>query len=341
MTNKPTFSIKDIAEKLNISKTTVSFILNGKAKEKRISESLTQRVLQLVEKTGYKPNQIAQSLRTGKTKILGLMVEDISNPFFASVARHIEEKAHENGYKIIYCSAENNAARARGFLDMFQNLGVDGYIITPTNGLEKKIKSLVDDGKNLILFDRSMDVNADCVMANNEQGTYEGARHLLSEGFQNIAFITVDLRQPQMEQRIKGYSKAVGEACKKEIICRLSYRADNAYLHEIRNFIQKEKLVDAIIFATNYLGASGIEALAELKLKIPDDVAVVSFDDNVLFRIYNPTITAIAQPIEKMSEVIIDVLLEKLNSGSGEATGRKIVLPPQLIVRNSSIKPAR
>ncbi|MGJ1206515.1 LacI family DNA-binding transcriptional regulator, partial [Sphingobacterium lactis] len=126
--------ISDIAKNLGVSVTTVSFILNGKAKEKRISEGLTKRVLDYVKKVGYKPNQLAQSLRTGQSKILGLIVEDISNPFFSNVAKYIERIAYDNGYHIIYCSMDNDETKAKELIQLFYDRQVDGYIITPPEG---------------------------------------------------------------------------------------------------------------------------------------------------------------------------------------------------------------
>src|SRR5688500_15937682 len=151
-TRKP--SINDLARKLKISKTTVSFILNGKAKEKRISDSLIDKVKKEALKSGYQPNQFAKGLRTGRTNIIGLMVEDISNPFFASIAKIIEDKVCLNGYRIIYCSTENDKNRGKEFLNMFSTLGVDGCIIAPTMGMETDIGELVEKGKNVVLFDR-------------------------------------------------------------------------------------------------------------------------------------------------------------------------------------------
>src|ERR1700712_5634997 len=133
---KKKLSINDIAAQLKISKTTVSFILNGRAKEKRISDELVQIVLKQVEKVGYKPSSLAKSLRTGKSKTIGLMVEDISNPFFAGIARLIEDRAYKNGYKILYCSVDSNVEKTRELISTFRDRHVDGYIIAAPEGIE-------------------------------------------------------------------------------------------------------------------------------------------------------------------------------------------------------------
>lgn len=340
---KAKLSIKDIASKFNISKTTVSFILNGKAKEKRISDKLATKVLNYTEEVGYKPNQLAQSLRTGKTKILGLMIEDISNPFFASIAKYIEEEAYKNGYKIIYCSTENDKKRAKDFLKMFYNLGVDGYILTPPNGIEEDIKRLIQSGENVILIDRHFDsISTDYVMVNNEESTYEGTLHLIKQGYRHIAFITVALEQPQMLGRLRGYKSAMEENNLAPHIHSLPFLSDyRKFSDEIIKVLKKESTLDALFFGVNYLGVSGLEALAKMNLKTPEDLAVISFDDNDLFRVNSPTITAISQPLEKISETVITTLLKRINSSASEREDRKgVFLPTTLVVRESTLKKA-
>lgn len=333
-------SIKDIASILNISKTTVSFILNGKAKEKNISDKLINKVLDLVQEMDYKPNQFAQSLRTGKTKILALMIEDISNPFFSSIAKNIEEKAYKSEYKIIYCSTENDTTRAKDFIKMFFNLGVDGYILAPPKGVEEDINWLVKQGENVILFDRYFDsISADYVMINNEEGTYDGTTHLINQGYKNIAFLNIALDQPQMLGRLEGYQKAMKINGLKPIVHALSYHCDySKYTQEIIKVLKKERAIDAIFFGVNYLGVAGLEAISSLKMKIPQDLAVASFDDNDLFRMNAPTITAIAQPVEKISEAVISTLLDRINSSTKNTEPLGITLPTSLIIRGSSVK---
>lgn len=134
-------SIKEVANALQISTATVCYILNGKAKEKRISPELTQKVMAFIEKNNFKPNHLAKSLRTGKTNVIGLIVEDIADPFFASVAGHIENVAYENGYKIIYSSTKNELQKAKELINTFRERNVDGYIITPTEGIDDEVKN--------------------------------------------------------------------------------------------------------------------------------------------------------------------------------------------------------
>ena len=141
-----------MARELNLSATTISFVINGKAAEKRISNDVKERVLAYVKETGYQTNMVAKSLRTGKTKIIGMLVEDISDPFFSSIARVVEEKAYKLGYKIFNSSTENDTIRARDLIKVFRERQVDGYIIAPSPGIEEEIQQLVDDNFPVVLL---------------------------------------------------------------------------------------------------------------------------------------------------------------------------------------------
>lgn len=331
-------SINDIASKLNISKTTVSFILNGKAKEKRISDNLVAKVLKEVEELGYQPNQFAKGLRTGRTNIIGLMVEDISNPFFASIAKKIEEKAYKNHYKIVYCSTENDSDRGKEFLSMFATLGVDGCIIAPTMGMEDEIRKLTDNGMDIVLFDRKFrNMSSDVVMVNNEEGAYSAVRHLVERGYKNIAFIALALGKPEKEERIIGFKEAISDCRLETHVFPLPFKVHyQEYVKEISEIIEKNKKLDALVFGTNYLGISGLEAIRNLGLKIPDDLAIVSFDDHDLFRIHYPSITVIAQPIEEISQTVISTLLDRLQGVEEQKVKKTITLSTTLMIREST-----
>lgn len=325
--------ISDIAADLGVSVTTVSFILNGKAKEKRISEALTKRVLEHVEKVGYKPNELAKSLRTGKTKIIGLIVEDISNPFFANIARHIEKLVYTKGYRILYCSTDNKTERAVELIHLFKDRHVDGYIITPTEGLEQTIQQLQQAHVPLVLFDRFVpEVRTNYVVTDNERGCYALTEHLIQNGFKRIAFVTLYSNQTQMRDRLHGYMNALDDHKMQSYIKKIiREEGEEANKQEFLAYF-KEIRPDALIFSTNYLAITGLESLQEQHIQLP---GIASYDDHVLFRLYKPSITAVAQPIEQIAEKVIQVLLHQLEGGYKEI--RQIELPSQLIIRESSI----
>ncbi|RYZ98000.1 MAG: LacI family transcriptional regulator [Sphingobacteriaceae bacterium] len=333
-------SIVDIANQLSISKTTVSFILNGRAQEKRISAELVERVLKLVKEVGYKPNSLAKSLRTGKSNIIGLMVEDISNPFFAIIARLIEDRAYQNGYKIIYCSTYNDPEKTKDLIGMFRDRHVDGYIIAPPEGIEEEISSLLKDNLPVVLFDRYLPlVDTDYITVNNLFSAYNATQHLIGQGYKNIAFLTFFSNQSQMQDRAKGYKMALKENNLKPILKELVFNQNAKYLVEpITAFLKKRKDIDAIIFGTNHIGTCGLKVINNLGLKIPRDLAVVSFDDSDVYELHSPPITAISQPIEEIADSVITTLLNKLSPGTVVTKSHAITLHTELIIRGSSKK---
>jgi len=315
---KKRVSITDIANVLNVSPTTVSFILNGKAREKRISTELVEKVEKYIEEVGYKPNLLARSLRTGKTLIIGLMVESISNPFFANIARRIEELAYKNGYKIIYASTDNDTSRTKELIQMFRERHIDGYIISPPEGIEEDITSLVNAGIPVVFFDRYLsDIVVDSVTIDNFGSSYKAVKYLISTGSKNIGFVTLDSLQTQMQDRLHGYEKAIEEAGLSLHIKEIGFNQnpENIVRHIIA-FLQRNVKLDAIFFATNYLGISGLKAIRTLNLEIPIEISVIAFDDHDLFELHKPAITAIYQPVDQISNQVINILLNKMKSTS-------------------------
>ncbi|HTN19725.1 MAG TPA: LacI family DNA-binding transcriptional regulator [Pelobium sp.] len=333
-------TIKDIAENLGISKTSISFVLNGKAREKNISVALETKVLAYMEQVGYRPNQFAQGLRNGKTKIIGMLVEDISDSFFSSVARLMEEKAYNSGYKIIYASTENNAEKAKELIQLYRARLVDGYIIAPPPGIEKDINDLIDDDLPVVLFDRSIaGVEANSVTVNNYASSYDAVLHFIENGFKNIAMITLNSDQMQMKEREDGYCDALKRIKASPIIEKIDYLSESDdSIKQIEDFIIRNKEVDALFLSTNYIAEQGLEAIQNLKLKIPDDLGVIVFDDQNFYRLFQPPITAVSQPIKNIADTVIELMLNLLGDESEYMEVNNVILPTEFIIRESAIK---
>lgn len=334
-------SIKDIAKQAGVSPTTVSFVLNGKGKEKRISETVIKKINKIAAKLKYKPNQLARGLRTGKTKTIGLIVEDIANPFFSLLAKVVEDEADKSGYKVLYSSTEDNLAKAQGLLEVLKYRQVDGYIITPTKGLEKDIESLQETGKPIILIDRYFpNVSTNYVVLDNYQGAFDAAAHLVQQGYKNIGIVTTTSSQVQMRDRFNGFEaglKSKDISLEKQYIKRLAFDQQRpAFIAEMKKFLESVPELDAIFFATNYLGIYGIEAIRSLGLQIGKDMGMISFDDHDIFRLNTPSISCVAQPIEEMGGHIVKVLMDEIQNPTEER--HHVVLGPSLMIRESTEK---
>jgi LacI family transcriptional regulator len=267
------------------------------------------------------------------------MVEDISNPFFAGIARLIEEKAYREGYKIIYCSTEDNAEKTQDLISAFRGMHVDGYIITPPQGVQKDIEKLISDGFPVVLVDRDLPgTEAHCVIVDNFAGTYNAATHLIEQGYKRIAFITIDSRQNQMLQRLGGYTKALTDNQLELTVLEVPYRYEaERMIQRVVSFLRERKDTDAVLFATNYMAIRGLEAIHRLETSgFPARLGIVSFDDHDVFSLLRPTITAVAQPTEAIAKHVIELMLSLLGTGNKPLPADTVVLPTSLVVRNST-----
>ncbi|MBD8491279.1 LacI family DNA-binding transcriptional regulator [Echinicola sp. CAU 1574] len=335
-------SIKAIAKELNISVTTVSFVLNGKAEENRISQKLIDKVQAYVKKIGYRPSQLAKSLRTGKSNIIVFMVEDISNPFFATIAKMIEDRAFLDGYKIIYTSTNNDPEKTIGLLSMFRDLQVDGYILTPPVGMDiNLIEELSKDRNPLILFDRYIpEVDCSYVVIDNYQGAKQGLDLFLKNGLKEIGFVTIDSDQSQMHDRREAYEEMCKAENQKERILKIPFDTYSSQQTEevMEDYFKSNRDLEAVFFATNYLAMKGMQVLKQLKIKIPDDLSVIAFDDNEFFKFNTPSVTSIVQPKDEIAQGLIQSMFKLINTEQEERSATKIVLQASLKERESSNK---
>lgn len=330
-------SIKDIAKKANVSITTVSFIINGKAVEKNISTAVIERVEKIIEEDGYKPNQVARSLRTGTSKIIGLIVEDISNPFFAGIARLIEDKAYKKGYKIIYSSTENQPGKTKELINLFKSRQVDAYIIAPAEGAESDIESLLKERKPVVLFDRSLpSLDVNYVGIDNYDASYNALKQFALDKKQNIALITVDLDIEQINHRMEGYKQALVDfniPFREDLVIKIPFNQtrEDAVVQLIALFRLHPEL-DAVLFATNYLAISGLMALKEMGKPINDQFSVIAYDDGDVFKLHTPQISAVEQPLDAISDHIINLIFQQISSKEPVAP-QKVILSGKLILR--------
>ncbi|MCF4101392.1 LacI family transcriptional regulator [Gillisia sp. M10.2A] len=336
--NQSKISIKDIAQELGLSITTISFIINKKAKN-RISDEVIQKVEAYIEKVGYKPNSAAQSLRTGKTKTIVFMVEDISDPFFSSVAKEMEKLAFDSGYKIIFCSTDNKKSRAIELISMFKDRQVDAYIITPPEDFQDEIEQLVSENQIVMLFDRFYrDADYNYVVLNNYGSTKRAVEYLKNQGFKNIAYVGLKTELSTLTDRFDGYKEAVREANRENLSLLISFDDVKSEVgnKQFEEFLELHPEIDAILFATNNLAITGLKILKKKNIQIPEDIGVITFDDRDLFELHAPAITVMSQPITSLAKEVISGTLKLLKRKHSIQDKIQIVLDGELIVRKSS-----
>ncbi len=334
-------SLNDIAEQLGVSKTLVSLVLNGKAKEQRISDEICRKVTDLARELNYQPNQIAKGLRTGRTNTIGLMIADIANPFFGKLGREIENEASLHGYRVMFCSSDENAQKSKQQIQILQQGQVDGFIISPPAGSIDQIQALEKSKTPYVLIDRYFpEIDSSYIVVDNFQAAYDATLHLIKRGYQKIACVTINVELINMNQRLEGYKKALidsGHEVMDDMIKILpfSHEKDDV-LEAVKQLVADNNRADAILFSTSKVGIMGLESIHSLGLKIPGDMAVVSFDDPDAYKISAPPVTAISQPLNEIGRQSVRVLMEMIQNRKNKPGHQKIILKTNFIVRQSS-----
>lgn len=334
---KKKLTSKDIARELGISRTVVSFVLNGKSKEMRISDELTKKVLDYVEVSNYKPNYMAQSLKTGTTFTIGLIVADIANPFFAKMARSIEHELSKKGYSVIFCSSDENIDHFNSHLDNLNNRLVDGLILTPPIDSAKTL-SLLLKKIPFVVIDRIFEnLNVNSVIINNHKAAYDATSKLIKFGRKNVALINVNNELLTMNQRTQGYLDAISDhgikinpALIKQLMFSNVAEDVNKAIEDLVN-----SNADGILFTTNKLGVTGIQAIYRMKKRIPEDIAIISFDDTDAYAVARTPITAIKQPLEQMCKAAVEILMKLIDSKGKDIPAKNVVLDTSFVVRDS------
>ena len=327
-------TIKDIARLANVSIATVSKVINNKTEG--ISEETKNRILQLIKETGYQPNAIARSLVTKKTKTIGLIVPDISNPFFPDVARGVEDGAHMDGYNVFLCNTDDNLDKEIEYIKVLREKCVDGIIFT--SGSIPKYEHIVElrtSGIPIVIIDRRIDSeDVYGVFLDNYKGGYIATRYLISLGHKRIGCVTGPLYVSSAIERLEGYKKALmdnGIDIDETLIFEGDYRISGGA-------VGAEKLLDrkvTAIFAFNDLMAYGAYlTIRSHGYKIPDDISVVGFDDIQLSQVMEPQLTTIRQPAYDMGLNAVRILINLI--GGKKCTKKIVKLQPQLIVRQST-----
>lgn len=345
---KRKISIKELAQITGTSATTVSFVMNGKAEEMRISKTVADKILKAAKQHGYSPNPLAVSLRTGHSNIIMVLVESVSGNFFATLARVVEEEAERYGYKVMYCSTDNNLDKTRDTMKLLRQMNIEGYIVTPVAGMQEDIQLLQAQGKSVVMVDSYLDkVDAPHVLVDNFDGVLTGMAHLAEAGYRNIGFVTADLSLVQMSEREKAYKKGLQNnklPFDKKAVLKIPYGVSREQLvQSIADYLEKHTVLDALFFATNYLGIAGLEAIGRQKVKVPKEMGMICFDDHEAFHTYPGGITVIEQPIEDIARTSVELLMQQLGKKAAAASVNKgnQKLPPKLIVRGSTKKPVR
>lgn len=334
-------SLKDIANHLGVSTALVSYVINNKEKKARVGVEMAEKIRKAVAEFNYQPNLIAQSLKKGKTNTIGLIVADISNPFFSLVARIIEDEARKHGYIVIFGSSDESAEKSQLLIDVFLNRQVDAFIIAPTENTEQQISALQKRGVPVVLVDRYFpNKDTDCVMINNYRAAYQAVEHLIKNGRDKIAMMTYDNDLVHMQERVNGYKEAMkdyGIKFRNSWLKKVSYhRISRDLAPELESLLQPKLQVNAFFFATNSLAVESLKVINKTGIKVPEDLAIISFDESDAFDLFYSPVTYVSQSIEDIGRQAVRLVMARIADSKSKFA--RVVVEAKLVIRSSSGK---
>src|SRR6266487_3322691 len=320
-------SIKDVAEAAGVSTATVSRALSNGL---HVRSEVRERVMAAVRRLGYRPNLVARSLRSQQSNTIGLIVSDVRNSFFTSISRAVEDVAYEQGFSVFLCNTDEDPEKEAIYLNLQRDENVAGVIFSPTR------QSIANLNFPLVVIDRSIpNSDADVVVLDNIEAAYRLTTHLIENGYQRIAALCGEMSTTGLERRA-GYEKALrahGLALPAEQVKYIQPKLEAGYAATLKQLAAAEP-PDAIFTTNNLLGAGALKAIRESNLTIPDDIALVTFDETTWTSLVQPSITLIAQPTYEIGKTATELLLQRIADPNRPT--RQVILKGQLLIRGSS-----
>jgi len=309
-------SIKDIAEELGISNATVSLVLSGKAKDGRVSFEMAEKIKETAKLMNYHANGLARGLRMGHSQTLGLIVADISNPFFGSLAFQIQKEAEKFDYTIIIANTNESDEKMEKIIEILKSRQVDGFIIVPTEHSETLVDELRESKTPMVLIDRYFpNIHTSNVVVDNYRASYEATNLLISDGSKRIALVIYNSNMSHIQDRRNGFIDALNKAqiYDPKLVCKVNYgHIEEDIAKGMDKFMSMEDKPDGIFFTTNTLSIIGLKEMIKRGIKIQDDIKIVCFDENDAFNFDRNPIPYVKQPIEQMGSLAVDILVNQI-----------------------------
>lgn len=328
-------TLKDVAREADVSMSTVSRVFN---EPDRVKPSTRHNILEVAQAVGYRPSRVARRLSVGKgeSHILGLLIPDMQNTFYADVARGIEEVCHNRGYTVILVNSGEDTKKQNRSLETLQEESVDGVILPPIKGGREGVQSLVDNGIPVVCYDRRPEKgNMDTIVSDDRRGAYCATVHLIRQGHRRIAYIGSIEGISTTEERQQGYEEALRDH---------GIRPDPTLIRNgdarhqggeriTRALLNLDDPPTALFTGNNLTTLGAYSALNALGVQVPEDIALVGYDDIPWAKALHPPPTVVDQPGYEMGQRTAELLMQRIKESERSST--LVTLQPELIVRDS------
>jgi DNA-binding LacI/PurR family transcriptional regulator len=332
-------TMKHIAERAQVSLGTVSNVVNGTTP---VREHLRVRVLEAIRSLGYQPSQLARGLRRNSTNMLGMVIPDITNPFFPGVVRGVEDVAFKGSYRVVLCNTDNDPAKEQAYLDELRSYRPAGLLVIPSaeSNLAAELGPPTPTSVAVVCIDRRpADWKGDAVMAANEEGAFQATEHLLNMGHTRLATICGPSHLTNAVERLAGFRRAVakqGLRIAPEYIQEAKFDRESGH-RSARRLLGMLPRPTAIFAANDLLALGALLAARELGLNCPRDISIIGFDNLDIGMFTDPALSSVYQPGYQMGARAARLILERIKGKKGRA--QQIVLPTEIRIRNSVAPP--
>jgi len=328
-------TIRDVAKLAGVAPITVSRVINDTS---YVSQETRERVEIAIEELGYVPNMLGPSLRFQQTMTLAVVITDITNPFWTTVTRGVEDIAQANGYSTILCNTDESEEKQAQYLHMLLRRRIDGVLLVPASSDAKPIQLIQKQSIPVVVLDRRIpNVDVDIVRADSETGAYQLTQHLISLGHRNIMMLAGPKSVSTSVDRVAGYQRALREADLPEIGDNIfwgHFSQESGY-EMAQQVLISEPRPTALFAANNFVAIGVLQALQEKGIRVPEDIALVTFDDLPPAFMLTPFFSVANQPAREMGQRATQLLLDRIK-GTTDIACQHIVLPTQIIIRTSS-----
>lgn len=330
-------TIVEIAERARVSIATVSNVIR---ETKRVSPALQERVQAAIRDLNYFPNEIARSLKVKQTRMLGMVLPDITNPFFPEVIRGAEDAAFERGYFLVTANTDEQIGRERRIVSALRSYRVDGILLASAPGKDTRhIRNTMEAGVSIVCLDRTVyDIKTDAVLLDNVRGGQECVRHLIQAGHRRIAIITGSLKLQTGRERLRGYQAALREAdieVNEGLVLEGDFREESGY--RLGKELLSRRVKPTAIFVCNGIMTVGVlKAFEERGIRCPQDIALATFDDLVVDRSFHPHLTAVVQPSYEIGARAVSILMDRIEGKLLTKEPVVVRIAPTLVVREST-----
>jgi LacI family transcriptional regulator len=331
-------TLNDVARRAGVSTMTVSRVINESG---YISQEARARVNEAIAELGYMPNALARQLRSRRTKTVALVVTDIRNPFFTTIASGVEDTARSRGYAVMFCNTYESEVEEAEYVRVLIERRVDGVLLVPACGAGASVRLLQEHGMPTVLLDRHIrDAEADEVRADSRSGAYAAVHHLTDLGHRRIAVLAGPEGVSTSTDRVDGYRQALLEACPNGECGQILFGEFNeaSGYSMTRQILEADPRPTAIFAANNFIAFGAMRALREAGLEIPQDLSMVVFDDLPPGWVLDPFLTVVSQPAYEIGTRAAELLLGRL-AGETPDGPQTVILPSELVVRRSTAPP--